>query len=141
MAKQLDLPVGTSPARARALQALAKKGRVTSEKVRVVDTGQTRVKLYKNTDDAATVEGVDGSELKVWPEDERRYVRHAEAEASFTEFVKDRAGRHPSEFRISAAHSDDPEQYDPEDAELHASLRAAWLEEHPEFDPLMEEEA
>ena len=140
MAKQLDLPVGTSPARARALQALAKKGRVTSEKLTVHDTGQTRVKLHKDVSDAVEVDTPGGDTVLVWPEDERRYTFHMEAETSFAEFVMDRTGRKPSDFKIAAAHMGDEELYDQADAEEHAALREAWLGEHPEFDPLMAEE-
>lgn len=141
MAKQLDLPVGTGPARARALQALAKQGRVTSEKLTVRDTGQQRVKLHKIVDDAVRVEGVAGDEVLVWPEDEAKYNNVLERETVWAEYVQERTGRHPTDFKISAAHSDDPDQYDPEDAELHSALHAAFLDEYPEFDPLMEEGA
>lgn len=140
MANQLDLPAGTTPARAKALQALAKKGRVTSEKLTVHDTGQTRVKLHKDVSDAVMVPAAGGGEVLVWPEDEQRYRLHAEAEEVWADFVQEQTGREVTDLKVAAAHSDDPELYSAEDAALFTRLHADFLTLYPKYDPAVGEE-
>lgn len=142
MAKQLDLPVGTPPARARALQALAKKGRLRSEKLTVRDTGQQRVKLHREKlDERVVVENANGDEVLVWPEDADRIAFQVEIDTAFADFVKEHAGKELSEFKLSQMHADDPELFSQEDLEMHAALLQDFRIAYPQYDPDAEEEA
>jgi hypothetical protein len=142
VAKQLDLPVGTPPARARALQALAKKGRLRSEKLTVRDTGQQRVKLHREKlDERVVVENANGDEVLVWPEDADRIAFQVEIDTAFADFVKEHAGKELSEFKLSQMHADDPELFSQEDLEMHAALLQDFRIAYPQYDPDAEEEA
>jgi len=142
VAKQLDLPVGTSPGRARALQALAKKGRLRSEKLTVRDTGQQRVKLHRERlDERVAVVNANGDEVLVWPEDADRIARQVEIDTAFADFVKEHADRDLSEFKLSQVHADDPELFSMDDFVQHAALLQDFRIAYPQYDPDAEEEA